>query len=54
MPAPGTTATGIKMFIHSQIIDLSLLRYDEDEARVNRDNQKKIRSALQRYLFCIR
>jgi len=26
-------------------------RYDEDEARVNRDNQEKSRSALQRYLF---
>ena len=26
-------------------------RYDEDEARVNRDAQEQSRSALQRYLF---
>ena len=29
----------------------SLPRYDEDEAKINRDNQEKSRSALQRYLF---
>ena len=32
------------------IIDLSF-RYDEDEARVNRDAQERSRAALQRYLF---
>ena len=26
-------------------------RYDEDEAKSNRDNQEASRSALQRYLF---
>ena len=29
----------------------SSFRYDEDEAKSNRDNQEKSRAALQRYLF---
>ena len=50
--APGITATGKKFTGLAQIIEPSVfLRYDEDEAKSNRDNQEASRSALQRYLF---
>ena len=53
MVALGTTATGKrehwKTFPTKDIYVTH--RYDEDEAKSNRDNQEASRSALQRYLF---
>ena len=52
MAAPGITATGDKI-PPTLMYPLNVVncRYDEDEAKSNRDSQEKSRAALQRYLF---
>ena len=46
--APGTRLT-VLSFLPSARYNCN--RYDEDEARNNRDSQERSRAALQRYLF---
>ena len=41
----------ITLMITCMITLMITCRYDEDEAKSNRDNQEASRSALQRYLF---